>query len=65
MMPFQKSLSGAQLVQQRLSLFQIERIEAIGETAIDRGEQIAGVITLALQECGVCHDPLDGDRTRR
>jgi len=37
-----------QLVEQRLSLFQIERVDAFGEPAVDRGEKIAGRIPLAL-----------------
>ena len=40
--------SWCQLVQQRLSLFQIKRVEALGEPAVDRSEQIAGLIPLAL-----------------
>ena len=35
-------LSGVQFVEQRLGLFQIERVEAFGEPAIDRSEKIAG-----------------------
>ena len=46
--PFRNSLSGVQLVEQRLRLLQIERVEAFGEPAIDRGEKIAGLIPLAL-----------------
>ena len=34
---FRKSLSGVQLVQQRLSLLQIERVEPFGEAAVDGG----------------------------
>jgi hypothetical protein len=33
------TLSNSQFLQQRLSLFQIERIEAFGEPAVDRGEK--------------------------
>jgi hypothetical protein len=40
--------SGVQLVEQRLSLFQIERVEAFGEPAENRSEKLAGVIPLAL-----------------
>ena len=40
--------SRRQLVEQRLGLFQIERVEAFGEPALDRGEQIASLIPLAL-----------------
>ena len=35
--PFSKSLSGVQLVEQRLSLLQIERVETFGEAAVDGG----------------------------
>jgi hypothetical protein len=41
-------LSGVQPVDQRLSVFQIERVEAFGEPAIDRGEQIASLLPFAL-----------------
>jgi hypothetical protein len=37
-----------QLLQQRLRLLQIERVEAFGEPAVDRSEQFAGRITHAL-----------------
>ena len=40
--------SGVQLIEQRLGLLQIERVEAFGEPAIDWGEKIAGLIPLAL-----------------
>jgi len=40
--------SGAQLVEQHLGLLQIERVEAFGKPAIDRSENIAGFIPLAL-----------------
>ena len=39
---------GRQLLQQRLRLFQIERVEAFGEPAVDRSEKIAGLIPLPL-----------------
>jgi PDZ domain len=45
---FRNSLSDVQLVEQSLGLFQIERVEAFGEPAIDRGEKIAGLLPLAL-----------------
>jgi hypothetical protein len=32
------------IIQQCLRLFQIERVEAFGEPAVDRSEKIAGVI---------------------
>jgi hypothetical protein len=37
-----------QLVEQFLSLFQIERVEAFGERAVDRSEKPAGLAVLAL-----------------
>src|SRR5271169_3683600 len=37
-----------QLLQQCLRLLQIKRVEALGEPAVDRSEQIAGLISLAL-----------------
>ena len=40
-------LSSGQLVEQGLGLLQIERVEAFGEPAVDRSEQIAGLIPLA------------------
>jgi hypothetical protein len=33
--------------EQRLGLFQIERVEAFGEPAVDRSEKLAGLIRLA------------------
>ena len=36
--PFRNSLSGVQLVEQRLSLLQIKRVEAFGEPAVNRSE---------------------------
>jgi hypothetical protein len=41
-------LSGVQLIEQRFSLLQVERIEALGEPAVERSEKIAGLIPLAL-----------------
>jgi hypothetical protein len=38
----------AHLVEQLLSLLQIERVETLGEPAADRSEQITGFIPLAL-----------------
>ena len=35
-------------VKQSLSLIQIERLEALGEPAVDRGEKLAGLLPLAL-----------------
>jgi hypothetical protein len=40
--------SGVQLIEQRLRLFQIERVEAFSEPAVDRSEKIAGLIRLTL-----------------
>ena len=37
-----------QLIEQRLGLLQIERVEAFGEPIIDGGEKIAGLIPPAL-----------------
>jgi hypothetical protein len=42
------ALSCCQLVEQGLCLFQIERVEAVGEPAIDGREEIAGFGALAL-----------------
>jgi hypothetical protein len=46
----QGSLEGGllQLVKQRLRLFQIGRVEALGEPAVDRGEKVVGVGVTAL-----------------
>src|SRR5207344_1550788 len=38
-----------QLVEQRLGLFQIERLEAFGEPAVDRSEKIASLIPWAIR----------------
>jgi hypothetical protein len=67
-----------QLLQQRLSLFQIERVEAFGKPAVHRSKQIAILIPLALiapeprharrrAEEGVCawlvlHTPIASDK---
>jgi hypothetical protein len=47
---FPSSLTGSrrQLVEQRLGLFQIARVEAFSEPTVDRSEQMAGFIPLAL-----------------
>jgi hypothetical protein len=37
-----------QIVEQGLSLFQIERVEAFGEPTVDRSEQITSLISLAV-----------------
>ena len=44
----QNSLSGVQLIKQRLRLFQIERVEAFGKPSVDRSKKLAGLIPLAL-----------------
>jgi hypothetical protein len=36
-----------QLIEQHLSLLQIQRIEALGEPAVDRGEKIVGLLSFA------------------
>jgi hypothetical protein len=46
--PEGRALSSRQLIEQSFSLLQIERVEAFGEPAVDRSEQIAGLIALAL-----------------
>jgi hypothetical protein len=45
---FRNRLSGVQLIEQRLGLFQIKRIEALSEPAIDRSEKIAGPVAFTL-----------------
>jgi hypothetical protein len=37
-------MSGVQLIEQRLGLFQIERVEAFGEPAVDRSLKVSGFI---------------------
>jgi hypothetical protein len=44
----QNSLSVVQLVEQRLGLLQIERVEAFNEPAVDRSEYVTGLVPLAL-----------------
>jgi len=41
-------VSGVQLTEQSLGLLQVERIEALGEPAVDRSEKVPGLIPLAL-----------------
>ena len=41
-------ISNDQLLEQRLSLFQIARVEPFGEPAVDGSKQIASLIPLAL-----------------
>ena len=43
-----KSTPRRQLVKQRLGFFQIERVEAFGEPAVDWSEKIAGLVPLPL-----------------
>src|SRR4029077_21024970 len=40
--------SGIQLIEQRLRFLQIERIEALGEPAVDRRDKITSLIPFAL-----------------
>src|SRR5579864_6195878 len=42
------SLSVVQLVEQRLGLLEIARVEAFSEPAVDRREEIMGLVPLAL-----------------
>jgi len=37
-----------QLVEQGLGLLQVERVEALGEPPVDRGEKIVGLLPFAL-----------------
>ena len=46
--PFRNCSSGVQLVEQRLGLLQVERVEAFGEPAEDRSQKFAGLVPLAL-----------------
>ena len=46
--PFRNWLSGVQLVEQGLSLLQVDRVEAFGEPAVDRREEITGFGAFAL-----------------
>lgn len=41
-------MSGVQLTEQSFGLFEIERVEAFSEPAVDRGEKIAGLVLFAL-----------------
>ena len=45
---FETRMSRAQLIEQRLSFFQIERIEATGEPAVGQSKQIGCLILLSL-----------------
>ena len=42
------ALADRQLLEQRLGVFQIRRLEALGEPAIDGREQVVGLPALAL-----------------
>jgi hypothetical protein len=44
----QNSLSVVQLVERGLSLFQVARVEAFAEPAVDRREKLAGLLPFAL-----------------
>jgi hypothetical protein len=46
--PFRNWLSGVQLIEQRLRLFQIARIEALRKPAVNRSKQFASLLRLAL-----------------
>ncbi len=46
--PFRNWLSGVQLVEQRLCLLQVERVEAFSEPAIGRSEKIVGPVSCSL-----------------
>jgi hypothetical protein len=46
--PFRNSLSSVELIEQRLRLFQIERVEALGEPAVNWSEQFARLLYLTL-----------------
>jgi hypothetical protein len=48
------SCSRRQLLQQRLCLFQIERVEAFGKPAVNRSEQFARLLHLALVAPEAC-----------
>ena len=52
------SRSRRELLQQRLGLLQIERIEAFGEPTVGRSEKIASLIPLAL----IAPEPRHADR---
>jgi hypothetical protein len=43
-----RTLSCRQLIQQRLRLFKIERVEALGEPSVDRCQKLASLVPLAL-----------------
>src|SRR5258708_37152039 len=49
--------SGAQCVEQGFGVLQIERVEALGEPAVDRGEKIAGLVPLSVTVPGTRHTP--------
>jgi hypothetical protein len=43
-----EGLASRQFIEQSLGLFQVERVEAFGEPAVDRGEKVAGLLSFAL-----------------
>ena len=53
---FEIGLSGGQLIEQCLGLPQVERVETLGEPAVDRGENVTrlGAATLFRPEAGEC-----------
>jgi hypothetical protein len=51
-------LSSSKLVQQRLRLLQIERVEAFGEPTVDRSEQLAGLLPLPRGWAGAAGEVL-------
>jgi hypothetical protein len=55
--PFRNWLSGVQLIEQRLRLLQIARVEPLGEPAVNRSEQFACLLQPALvaPEAGEAH----------
>ena len=63
--PFRNCLSGVQLIEQRLGLLQIERVEAFGEPAVDRREQIAGLAAACPDRATAapCSSPRAAPRT--
>ena len=48
MEPLRNSMSGAQLVEERRGLFQIECLKAFGEPAVDRSNKVASLLQLTL-----------------
>jgi hypothetical protein len=46
--PFRNSLSGVELIKQRLGVLQVARVETLGEPAVIRSEEIAGLLAFTL-----------------